>query len=235
MTTAEGPRFACDAMLGGLARWLRAAGYDASWHDGIAYPELVRLAGAEGRTVLSSDGDIFEFALVRDGVVPALFVPRGEPVQAQLASVLRVLGLALREPRCMACGGELAEVPDLAESSALSRTIAKLEAAAGEAGAPSAQVAVEVDQHAERSVLARVREALDSGRRLHLSYYVPGRDEATERDVDPMRLLVVEGRTYLEGWCRRAEAVRVFRLDRVLRIDVLDVAASAPAAFASAA
>jgi uncharacterized protein with PIN domain len=21
-------------MLGGLARWLRAAGYDASWHDG---------------------------------------------------------------------------------------------------------------------------------------------------------------------------------------------------------
>lgn len=27
-------RFACDAMLGGLARWLRAAGYEASWHDG---------------------------------------------------------------------------------------------------------------------------------------------------------------------------------------------------------
>jgi uncharacterized protein with PIN domain len=110
MTTADGPRFACDAMLGGLARWLRAAGYDASWHDGIADPELVRLARAEGRTVLSSDGDVFEFALVRDGVVPALFVPRGEPVQAQLASVLLGLGLPLREPRCMACGGELAEL-----------------------------------------------------------------------------------------------------------------------------
>jgi uncharacterized protein with PIN domain len=110
MTTAEGPRFACDAMLGGLARWLRAAGYDASWHDGIADPDLVRLAHAEGRTVLSSDGDIFEFALVRDGVVPALFVPRGEPVQVQLASVLRGLGLPLREPRCMACGGGLAEM-----------------------------------------------------------------------------------------------------------------------------
>ena len=51
---------------------------------------------------------------------------------------------------------------------------------------------------------------------MHLSYYVPGRDEDTERDVDPMRLLVVEGRTYLEGWCRRAEAVRLFRLDRML-------------------
>ena len=28
-------RFACDAMLGGLARWLRAAGYDATWQEGI--------------------------------------------------------------------------------------------------------------------------------------------------------------------------------------------------------
>jgi uncharacterized protein with PIN domain len=106
-----GPRFACDAMLGGLARWLRAAGYDASWHDGIADPELVRLARSEGRTVLSSDGDVFEFALVRDGVVPALFVPRGLAVRAQLARVLRGLALPLREPRCMACIAPLGPRP----------------------------------------------------------------------------------------------------------------------------
>ena len=66
-------------------------------------------------------------------------------------------------------------------------------------------------------------------RRLHLSYYVPGRDEATERDVDPMRLVMVDGRSYLEGWCRRAEAVRLFRLDRMLGLEVLDVAAEVPA------
>jgi uncharacterized protein with PIN domain len=104
------PRFACDAMLGGLARWLRAAGYDASWHDGIADGDLIRLALREGRTVLSSDDDVFAFALVRDRIVPALFVPRGLDVQEQLAHVLRELGLPLREPRCMACGGELAEL-----------------------------------------------------------------------------------------------------------------------------
>jgi uncharacterized protein with PIN domain len=97
-------------MLGGLARWLRAAGYDASWHEGIADPELVRLAHAEGRTILSSDGDVFEFSLVRDGVLPSLFVPRGVPIQEQLTYVLHRLDLPLREPRCMACGGELAEV-----------------------------------------------------------------------------------------------------------------------------
>jgi uncharacterized protein with PIN domain len=95
-------------MLGGLARWLRAAGYDASWHDGIDDGDLVRLGRTEGRTVLSSDDDVFAFALVRDGLVPALFVPRGLTVQEQTAHVLRRLGLPLREPRCMACGGELA-------------------------------------------------------------------------------------------------------------------------------
>jgi proteasome accessory factor C len=44
-----------------------------------------------------------------------------------------------------------------------------------------------------------------------------------------MRLLVVEGRTYLEGWCRRAGAVRLFRLDRILAAQVLDVPAQVPA------
>jgi proteasome accessory factor C len=86
-----------------------------------------------------------------------------------------------------------------------------------------------VDDVTGQSVTAHVTDALGRGRRLHIAYYVPGRDEATERDVDPMRLLVVEGRSYLEGWCRRAGAVRLFRLDRILSIDVLDVAAEVPA------
>lgn len=102
------PPLACDSMLGGLARWLRAAGHDATWHDGINDGELVRLCHAEGRTVLSSDVDIFAYALVRDGVVPSLFVPRGADIQVQLAHVLRELSLPLLEPRCMACGGQLA-------------------------------------------------------------------------------------------------------------------------------
>jgi proteasome accessory factor C len=156
----------------------------------------------------------------------------GEIVVSQAESMDRPLRLGVDEASALLVAlrmlGEVQVAPGLAEGSALSRTIAKLEAAAGEAGAPSAQVAVQVDRNAEDSVAAQLRGALTSGRRVHLSYYVPGRDEATERDVDPMRLLVVEGRTYLEGWCRRAEAVRLFRLDRVLGVEVLAVAAQVP-------
>ena len=39
---------------------------------------------------------------------------------------------------------------------------------------------------------------------------------------------VIEGRTYLKGWCRRAEGVRTFRLDRILDVTVLDVPAEVP-------
>ena len=147
-----------------------------------------------------------------------IVISQAEPMDRPLRLGVDEASALLVALRMLAEVGELTSVPDLAEGSALSRTIAKLEAAAGEAGAPSAQVAVEVDQHAEQQRPGpSPRGAGPAAAGLHLSYYVPGRDEATERDVDPMRLLVVEGRTYLEGWCRRAEAVRVFRLDRVLR------------------
>jgi predicted DNA-binding transcriptional regulator YafY len=153
----------------------------------------------------------------------------GEIVVSEAESIDRPLRLGVDEASALLVALRmLAEVPNLEDRSALNRTIAKLEAAAGEAGAVSAQVAVQVDDRGASTALAQIRDALDRGQRLHLSYYVPGRDEATERDVDPMRLLVVEGRTYLEGWCLSAEAVRLFRLDRVLALTVLDQAASVP-------
>ena len=92
----------------------------------------------------------------------------------------------------------------------------------------SASTSVAIEVEAEGEVLSTARRALDEGRLVHLRYYVPGRDEATERDVDPMRVIVVEGRSYLEGWCRMALDVRLFRLDRVLAIEVLAEAAAVP-------
>jgi proteasome accessory factor C len=157
----------------------------------------------------------------------------GEIVVSQAESMSRPLRLAVDEASALLVALRmLAEVPGLEDRSAMSRLIAKLETAAGEAASVSAQVAVQVDApegDAADGMAAQIRAALSAGRRVHLSYYVPGRDEATERDVDPMRLLVVEGRTYLEGWCRRAEGVRIFRLDRVLALTVLDEPASPPA------
>jgi proteasome accessory factor C len=145
-------------------------------------------------------------------------------------AIARPLRLGVDEALALLVGlRALADVPGLHDRDALERTLLKLEAAAGESGSASAQVRVEVEV---QGPLADVRRALAGGRRVHLTYFVPARDETTERDVDPMRVLLVDARWYLEGWCRRAEDVRLFRLDRVEALTVLDVAAEVPAAAA---
>ena len=151
----------------------------------------------------------------------------GEISISQAESIARPLRLAADEASAL-----LVALRMLAEAGgdgdAVARLIAKIEAAAGAAGAASAQVAIQIEHPNARGMAATLSGALAAGKRIHLRHYVQSRDEATERDVDPMRLLVVEGRTYLEGWCRRAEGVRLFRLDRMMSVDVLDVPAEVP-------
>jgi proteasome accessory factor C len=120
----------------------------------------------------------------------------------------------------------LLELPGLAERDAVSRALDKVSVAVGHAGGTVSPVVVSVD--ASEEALAVVREALERDRALHLHYYVPTRDERTERTVDPMQLLLVDGHWYLEAWCRRVEDVRLFRLDRVDDVAVLDERSEPP-------
>ena len=113
--SAQGPvtvprGFVCDAGLGGLARWLRAAGYDALWLPDIADAEIVKKARDLHRTLLTTDSLMMQRRLLRDGIVSALWLPPTLTKEEQLSLVFRELGLALLPPRCMSCGGELRRV-----------------------------------------------------------------------------------------------------------------------------
>jgi len=146
---------------------------------------------------------------------------------SQAESIARPLRLAADEASAL-----LVALRMLAEAGgdgdAVTRLVAKIEDAAGASAAASAQVSIQIEGPSESGVPAALTAALAAGRRVHLRYYTHGRDAATERDVDPIKLLVIEGRTYLRGWCRRAEGLRTFRLDRVLDVEVLDVPAEVP-------
>jgi proteasome accessory factor C len=85
---------------------------------------------------------------------------------------------------------------------------------------------VELDR-AER-MLPALAQAVQQRRALRLRYYSASRDETSERTVDPVRMFEADHRTYLEAWCRQAEGMRVFRVDRIEDVEVLDEPAVVP-------
>ncbi len=54
----EQPRFVVDGMLGSLARWLRILGYDTDYANQRDDAELVRIARAEDRILLTRDREL---------------------------------------------------------------------------------------------------------------------------------------------------------------------------------
>ncbi len=145
-------------------------------------------------------------------------------------AIARPLRLSLDEAVALLVGlRTLAEVPGLHDRDVVSSVLTKLAAAAGDAAGAAGTVSVDLARGAVEPVLRAVRDAVQRHRRVRLRYLVPSRDETTTRWVDPIRVLTVGDRWYLEGWCHRAEAVRRFRLDRVVEIEVLDEDGTAPA------
>ena len=65
-------------------------------------------------------------------------------------------------------------------------------------------------------------EAIATNRQARLDYYVPTRDETTRRTVDPLELLTSDGHDYLDAWCHLAGARRLFRLDRMQAVELVD-------------
>jgi proteasome accessory factor C len=119
----------------------------------------------------------------------------------------------------------LAETPGIADGDAVYRALAKVEAAAG-GEVDDATVTVALDKTTR--LLPVLSRALQEKRALELRYFTAARDETTERIVDPLRLFEIDGHAYLEAWCRRAEGVRVFRVDRMEHVELLDEPARPP-------
>jgi proteasome accessory factor C len=98
------------------------------------------------------------------------------------------------------------------------RALAKLQAAAAQ-GAP----VVDPGHDAPGAVAMRadLEDAVRRRRQVRMTYYVPARDEESERVVDPHAVVTYHGVAYLDAWCHRAQAPRMFRLDRIHEATVL--------------
>ena len=111
------------------------------------------------------------------------------------------------------------------------RTLAKLEAAAADGVPDGATDRLEVRLVAtapEKEVARQLADAIARDRQVRLDYYVPTRDETTSRVVDPIAVLSAEGHDYLDAWCHLVEGRRLFRLERVQSLDLLEQARERP-------
>lgn len=104
---AHPPRFLCDPSLAGLGRWLRAAGYEALVDSSVPGHRLPDEALARGLVLLTTEAEVLERRIVANGSLVVAWVPSALTMREQLALVMGDFALALREPRCMACGGAL--------------------------------------------------------------------------------------------------------------------------------
>ncbi|MEN1727186.1 MAG: transcriptional regulator [Pseudomonadota bacterium] len=67
-----------------------------------------------------------------------------------------------------------------------------------------------------------VLKALFRRHRLRLHYHGRRRDDLTERDISPQRLIAYRDRWYLAAWCHRAEGLRSFALERIRDMSLLE-------------
>lgn len=129
-------------------------------------------------------------------------------------------GLAL-----VAAGAASRGLPGAEAEGPLTTALAKL---AGVLGVePGEAVSVTLGE-TRPGVLEALRSAVADRRRVRLDYYAYGRDQRDVREVDPYAVTAHGGAWYLHGYCHRAGDRRLFRVDRIVEVELSGETFAAP-------
>ena len=191
------------AVLSWLARVGRAPVSELSDRFGIRPEELVadlELAACCGLPPYTPD-QLMEIVVDDQEVVANLGEELARPRRLTAAE-----GFALAS-----AARAILATPGSDPDGAMARALGKLDAALGGAG----RLKVELG---DAPHLAEVRRAVEDRRQLAVRYYSLSSDEESDRVIDPVALVSVEGRWYLDAYCHRAGDMRRFRLDRLVSV-----------------
>jgi len=87
---------------------------------------------------------------------------------------------------------------------------------------PDADSALAVDILDESENVGALREAATRAQVVHIVYRSVGKEETTERDIEPWSVFATLGRWYVTGHCRLVDGERTFRVDRIRDLEILD-------------
>lgn len=113
----------------------------------------------------------------------------------------------------------LAQIPGIDFRADVERLMAKLDRAGSPIQSKDTQDLVYIVPRVDPSVSALVDEAMDKGLKLEFEYH-SGEDTVTTRTVSPIKVFIVDDFIYLDAFCDQAEALRLFRLDRMREITI---------------
>ncbi|MDP2623055.1 MAG: WYL domain-containing protein [Actinomycetota bacterium] len=143
-------------------------------------------------------GDLMDASVDDDEVVIDMADYFARPMRLTAAEALMLLAAGLA---VMSSG---------AAPPALASAVAKLQAVV----VPD-EGTVEIDLAAEPETLDLFRGAAREGRVIAITYTAIGSGSTTEREIEPWGVFATLGNWYVRGYCRLAQAERVFRIDRI--------------------
>jgi proteasome accessory factor C len=179
---------------------------------------------------LLADVDLLQYCGVYPFTADVLMEVRleGDRIWIQYADWFnRPLRLTPEEALTLVASGRTRlAVPGSDPEGPLARGLAKL------ADALEVDVDEAIDVHlgnVPAGMLETLRAAIAEHRQVELDYYTYGRDARTRRVIDPWEVYAAEGEWYVQAWCHVAQAERLFRLDRIRSVTVLDRTFEPPA------
>jgi predicted DNA-binding transcriptional regulator YafY len=106
----------------------------------------------------------------------------------------------------------------------LSRLTALLGAADNSADEVQRRVKVEMlgVRHVKLEHFEAVGSALLKRKRLQVEYYSRGKNEVTERELSPQRLVYYQGNWYMDAWCHLRNELRSFSVDTIRSLEILE-------------
>lgn len=165
---------------------------------------LIAVSGIPGDTGTYQHADLFDLAWDD-------FDANDEILLTNLVAIDDSPRFSAREAAALIAGLQyLSGLPENADRTAISTLMAKLSRGASATPSP---VAVEGSE--SNAVLAVIHDSVAKGTQLRFDY-IDWKGERGHRTVDPLRVESLDNDWYLRAWDHTREAVRTFRLDRVI-------------------
>jgi len=194
-----------------------AARFNIKKRDLVDDLNLVFLCGLPGY----GPGDLIDVTLDEDRVYVEMADYFASPLRLTPAEALVLY----------AGGTALSSLPGMENADALRRALVKVRRALGR-GEEGNGAAVQIQlEGAAGGHLESLQDALRDTVQVEIEYFSASRGELTVRTVEPWGLIAALGRWYLVGLDHLSGEERMFRVDRIKSVSVLDGPAPVPADF----